>query len=890
MHSLRKAAIIGAIFLAGALAAAQTQPAPDPIADAIKQMGDNDYSVRQKATEFLWKNGRIAEPALKKALNDPDGEISSRAQEILEKLKYGIMPDTPPEVIDLAREYRSAAKEQKRAIAYQLVQMGRKADEVLRRIAETEDDADIHNMILDAMASTAGQRAAAAIAEGKPAAAERTLTDAMRFSYDSVRRDYAAYALYTHKLDSVIEHLQSDPHTLLYGGDMQANLKLLVFCHRAKGDLASALAAAKRADDDGLIDQILFEMCDWGTVARRLKAAPVPAGAPVDQLIASQLARLSIMQVAGNAKGVKEDLVKLINMQPPEVLLGQGLLVAGDARGALDQFKSRYQDNPLGVYDLLQEYGDYQAAAALVQQASNDGSKEYPILQFALARTHYFLGRDKEAHDLFGQLMHDQQSTTDGRIVLELIGTARQIGLDDEAFDYAAEKFKYIEATSADPQLGPGGGLSLDMLMDALFPTHYERQLYLYGVLRKDGKTPAEALKAIRSIDDRTLPENQLRPIMEKAILTVADAENGQQPDMTEISRRAGCISDSLFVLGNAPLAKPLLEKLAAQARVKEPLVRLGDLAADQLDWAAAAAYYDKAFARDDTQAAILYLKGAALVRAGKMDEGLAAEDRANFMLLAEDGDRAILAEMLIARGMAADADLQYQNIMRTGEFRSAAMREAAETLQTRYADGGKYEDGYVAAQRSVADAWTSQVSANALPEIILSEALPLYESRAQVAIAQGHWDEAQAAMQAAAALAPQDMTVELGVIPQLDKAGRKDLADQAFNRVWDVLQKQLKDYPNCAVVLNNLAWFCANTHRHPAEAVAWATKATTLRPREFEYTDTLAAAQFAAGDAKGAAATERHALLMNPEFGFFREQIRRFESEPAPAKSSNGR
>src|SRR6476620_3385888 len=80
---------------------------PAAIQQAIGQLGDEQFDVRQKASEFLWRAAYRAESALAAAVNSDDPEVRYRAAQILEKLRLGITPDTPPEVALLVAAYKS---------------------------------------------------------------------------------------------------------------------------------------------------------------------------------------------------------------------------------------------------------------------------------------------------------------------------------------------------------------------------------------------------------------------------------------------------------------------------------------------------------------------------------------------------------------------------------------------------------------------------------------------------------------------------------------------------------------------------------------------------------------------------------------------------------------
>src|SRR5687767_14941819 len=71
------------------------------IAEAIRQLGDQDFDLRKQATRTLWAAGTAAEPALRRALEEGDPEVVRRARSILSNLAYGITPDMSADVIEL---------------------------------------------------------------------------------------------------------------------------------------------------------------------------------------------------------------------------------------------------------------------------------------------------------------------------------------------------------------------------------------------------------------------------------------------------------------------------------------------------------------------------------------------------------------------------------------------------------------------------------------------------------------------------------------------------------------------------------------------------------------------------------------------------------------------
>src|SRR5262245_20279054 len=61
----------------------------DKVRAAIKSLGNDDFNVREQATNDLVRLGSLAEPFLREALKDKDPEVVRRAQECLSLIKSG---------------------------------------------------------------------------------------------------------------------------------------------------------------------------------------------------------------------------------------------------------------------------------------------------------------------------------------------------------------------------------------------------------------------------------------------------------------------------------------------------------------------------------------------------------------------------------------------------------------------------------------------------------------------------------------------------------------------------------------------------------------------------------------------------------------------------------
>ncbi|MFZ9937560.1 MAG: hypothetical protein ACO3JG_10970, partial [Luteolibacter sp.] len=147
------AAVHGVGDTAGEVAAV---PPPD-FADLVRDLADESYRVREKATLDLWLGGEAALPALQEAADSPEPERSIRARELMRKIQLHITPDTDPSVIELIEQYAAATSAEKAALMVKL--RGKRAWRQMLKLYAAEQDAELRAKLQATMKSVA-QRAA----------------------------------------------------------------------------------------------------------------------------------------------------------------------------------------------------------------------------------------------------------------------------------------------------------------------------------------------------------------------------------------------------------------------------------------------------------------------------------------------------------------------------------------------------------------------------------------------------------------------------------------------------------------------------------------------------------------------------------------------------------
>src|SRR5262249_47537509 len=113
-------------------------PSVEQIREAVKQLGDERFAVRQKAMKLLWAAGPAAEKELREAANSGDPEVARQARTLLERIAYRIEPGTPPEVVTLVQRFRNAqgVTSEQSQVVREMLGLGTKAHVYLLRLLE----------------------------------------------------------------------------------------------------------------------------------------------------------------------------------------------------------------------------------------------------------------------------------------------------------------------------------------------------------------------------------------------------------------------------------------------------------------------------------------------------------------------------------------------------------------------------------------------------------------------------------------------------------------------------------------------------------------------------------------------------------------------------------
>ncbi|MDZ7615782.1 MAG: hypothetical protein U1E05_02185, partial [Patescibacteria group bacterium] len=229
---------------------------------AIRDLGHDDFSVRQRATHSLWLAGDAAEPALREAVQSTDPEVAARARWILDRLRFGLLPDTPPQLAGLIEQFRSGDARVQRVVLKRLIDLGRV--EVATRLLQSVPEVDARKQLQGEMVREVARSARRMIAEGNHGLARQLLEVATQS--DSGCRDLAAFLLLQGDLKDELQR-RAEP---LKQQPSEQEARLLGYLLRAAGDLPAALQVFDGpVNDANLARGVLAELDDWQELAKR---------------------------------------------------------------------------------------------------------------------------------------------------------------------------------------------------------------------------------------------------------------------------------------------------------------------------------------------------------------------------------------------------------------------------------------------------------------------------------------------------------------------------------------------------------------------------------------------------------------------------------------------
>jgi hypothetical protein len=849
------------LVLAAAAPGRAAAPTPAELVKAVEQLGSNNFKQRQKASAFLWAAGKAAEPALRGALMSNDQEVVRRAREILDKFKYGIYPSTPKKIVDLVARYRSGGRDAKHEAMAELGKQGSAGHAVLIKLAAAEPDADLRRELFHRLSDDA---VPGLLVAGRFEEVEELLELALKGGDQQAFRNYAAYLYLRGRLDAKVPTWAKKAKKLT--GYQAA--EVLMYLERAKGDADKTLWAARKTEKKPLLAAVRIELGRW----KELAADPeVPTEMPEPLEMMGYMAAYN--RLAGNNKQFDKAIASIKEAATPDPLTVRRKAVAlllNDRPADAIEFLKKTPDIPF-VFELLTAQHRFKEAFELAAkfQGSPDWT-DYVTLGLAEARAHLLLGdRDRAVKGLnkLSALAADRaRAAKDCSPDLKLVEGVAQLGLTDLALAHAAKVAVQAEQEN-----------QLSTLLGHLFPDRGEEAAAWWEFYRKQHRTekPAETLKKLQTLLDSKLPAKDFpaqAADFDKAAAGLARAE--------ETAHWLEAVGATCVTYGRDDLARRYFEKAGSAGA----LARLGDLLADKKQWRQAAESYGKAWEKDRSKPAPLFLRGRALEKTGRKEEGRKLMELAHLTPLADARVRFKFARALARKGFLDAAGREWELLARTAQFQDPSLSNTQRFLGMEAYAKGDFRRAVDCHERTILVCLgnTYFVKTGAY----LSVPAGVHFMRARALIAQGKVKEALAEMDLCLAALPGDIDSSIHVVPALDKRGKQKEATGLFDRVFRHYAKVCKANPKSAQLYNSAAWLAVCCRRRLDDALAYANKAVGLSPRTAAYLDTVAEVHYQRGDKATALKLMKKCRELDPGSDYYRKQIRRFQKEGPPSET----
>jgi tetratricopeptide (TPR) repeat protein len=832
----------------------QGKPGDAEIRQAVKDLGDARFAVRQRALKLLMNAGDGAEKPLREAANSGDPEVVRQARMLLDRILYHVEPDTPKTIVDLMQRFRDADTPAEQAqVVRELLRQGSRGHRFLVRLLDAAPDKS-RQVILDQFAYDDWKVLSALMADAQDALVEELLDKALAAQIDSVMPHYAAFQAITGRLGPKIMEQRARAEKTGQAFDARV---LLALC-RLADDREGALWAVRRCDDPARVQSVLAELGRWSDLL-----AELPPPRPGLVQVADLGYRGAYQRLAGRNADFKQTIgqIEAYGNEPDSGrrsrpwYAAKALLVNERPNEAYALLRKHDQTEIL--VEVLVGQARYREALEVSEAAAQAESGNRYAARVAHIDLLLRAGLTAKARERLDRLSVDMADSTEPSWLDRL--SAIQVRLGDRA---AVEKRLLARLERAD-------GSSLSATFAALYPRLDTRAEALMTMLKQQHPNVdiSRLLAKLGEIDSGTMPPGELGELL-KSSFPVNRHTNQPKFDV---------VAELVVALAQPEVAAALLAHPAWEAAPPDVRLYLADALADAGRWPAAAEAYRQVWEQDKGAALPLFLYGQALLRLNPNDaKAKDLIERSHRVPLGGESTRYYFHLALAARGYLDDSFREVSFCARLGgRSQGNALDDYANALAQR----GEFAAAAAIHERNILRMlplgagykWVTRYS---------RVTADIHLLRARAHLARGEKADAQREIDAAEALHSANLSLAIRALPALEKAGEKERAEQLFERVAGRWRTTCREYPECAHAHNQLAWLCARCRRNLDDALTHARKAVELAPLDASFKDTLAEVLFQRGD-RAAAVEQIKACLKLPSSntGFYRRQLARFQT-----------
>lgn len=848
---------------------------PEAISAAISQLGADRFEAREQATEFLWGAGELGHAALVKATQSTDREVVRRAKVLLEKLELGIRPDTSLEVAAMLRSYRAGDETVRQGILDSL--NSSKSFEMIVRLLRSERSERLRSQQVDKLLRNR-EAVSALFTAGNYDDLDRIMP-LLALSPDR-HQLYTAYVALAGKLDSQAADLQASTN------DVEQLLLARLLRMQGKPDEAlQRLQQIPFEDRDvnsnarrrSLEAELLQTTGQWGAVAQIFDTALLK-GVASDGGIESLGQSAFFHRLAGNRERFEIRIAELkdhARKNPSEVWYCLEALLVNDRFA--DAVQVARDDGPARGGELLEKQLRYREALELngwngstsaaawyaraLEQQSPDKKDPHRIERQAseLATLLARVGNRDDAQALFqlaAEKCHDNLP-----LLSSIIKAQRQAQLSAWR-DQAVQALQRITKESSDPF----GGSITSVVGDSsgawwkFFREEYPADTLLQSLERLEGLVD-------RRFGSSKLSDDQ-RSLVDRAIVAAQSLEGELK------RRRLAEIGDFCQKRGETQLAQRCYREFVTLLPTQQGWLKLGDLAASESQWDAAAEAYDSSYqlAKDPLP---LFLRGAMLAKLGRQEEADQAQRLARFLPIVDSTHRATLAGGLNDRNLGDAALAEWRFVARSSDIAEWGMGNALQHIGNSLSKEQPLEAATCWERLRFTTLRTSSGFINVDNYFQLSSTI--HRVRTRGLLDQGEAEKAFAAAQLSIDAKPGDVDNAIALTQFFQNANQPDHAASLFTRIERTYLQLIEDFPDSAPFHNSLAWLLVKTDRDLDRALKHARRAVAITPNDPPPLDTLALVLHKRGEHREAVELARRCAALEPGDSHFQKQLDEF-------------
>jgi hypothetical protein len=872
LHRLLFPAWLAAVSLSHA----EDKPAAE-VAQWVRQLADESFQVRERASLALWGLGEAALPALEAAASSANPEQAIRARDIVRKIQLHITPDTDASVISLVERYAVASPAEKLSLMGKM--RGKRAWRQMLKLYAAETDAGVRERMESIMSGVALIAARERIEQGDDAAAREFLELAPANA--AGLRALAEFHRSHGTLEAELERAEE------IKGPKGAAWRLAL--QGAAGNLTAARDEALAAGDPGR-----------AAVLSAMAGDPLPAlrlglESDEDNPLRAAYARIAIKRWQDEKiRPADLDVLKraLVSRDPGESGAANGaLFLLGEAEMA---GQAMAKSQPLAAFvhfdaleripEALQALGldpekpDYKAWVAkhfklaldidIEDQhgVSDDESRLWALANFMERR-----GLHAQALEAFGEPMAALAESDGDRFAEALSRLFGETGAPRVAREVAR-------------RWAGGDEARWDVVVTAAFGDDDQVTAWWNWLGEIQPKATREerldALLALFAIcPDPADIRGKWLPLLWKAVDAAPPGERQALAGrIYEMASQSGA--------GDVAVAMRAWEKLNQEGKDR---IFFGQLlyqfsALDRWDDAAALVLKQMTVMKEAGQGigADLHAYAAATLRMAGREKEAARHDEWVDKLALGNAETAFR----IANGYAYGRDYQ-----RAGDWWRRSVIQSANQSDD-FANALKFHTDQMLESRQ----WRETAALSELlalqyvgSDFLYASHLPLMRFRLQSDTARALAGLAQNRARSLALLEQchhnfsSDGSLADFFFPALREAGLIKQHDAWFRESWREFEVVIRRFPDADNVRNTAAWFASRALRELDAAERHVRRALELRPRQSAYLDTMAEILFARGQRDKALEWSNLAINFTPEDIMLRRQHERFRAAPFP-------